>query len=114
LRPSAFLVLAATLCGCASSSSQSDVDPEALYPWGASRTELETQWGAARLVWVGEQVPDDEFAAATMREMVSLRKPRPRSYQVFLTRRLDVPQGYFHDYVFYGDSGRVIYVARRK
>lgn len=99
--------------GGTASGPTRDTSVDALYLIGTPRESIEAKYGASKLYWVRESVPGDDFAAATMREMVSLGKPRPHSYQVFLTRRLDVPTGYFRDYVFYNDVNRVIYVARR-
>lgn len=112
------ILLALTLTGCPPKDLSSgpaaptqDVPAEVRYPWGAYREDLENRYGAARVVWTSDNIPEDEFAAVTMKEMVASRKPRPVYYQVFRTRRLD--GGFFNDYVFYGRENRVIYVARR-
>jgi hypothetical protein len=114
---SATLALAAVLlaaAGCAGPAAHDhQTSADALYPLGTARSTVETQHGPSRFIWVGDEVPDDEFAAATMREMISLGKPRPRAYQVFLVRRADAPGAYDRDYVFYNDLNRVVYVARR-
>src|SRR4051812_37525504 len=77
-----------------------DVPVESLYPWGTNREEIENRRGRPKMIWTMESVPEDEFAAVTMREMVAGRKPRPAYYQVFTTRKLN-SKGYFNDYVFY-------------
>jgi hypothetical protein len=117
------LALGGTLAGCPSkdappstspdgSLNTADVPIEVRFPWGSFREDLEHRYGAPKIVWTADTIPDDEFAAVTMREMVAARKPRPVYYQVFRTRRLD--GGFFNDYVFFGRENRVIYVARRE
>ena len=103
------------LSGCASNSVNStDIDAEVLYPWGATRDDLETKYGAGRLVYIVNEVPRDEFAAATVKEMVSLRRPRAVAYEVFVRRNFETEgQGYYSDYVFFNDQNRVLYAARR-
>jgi hypothetical protein len=44
---------------------------------------------------------------------VSIRRPRPAAYEVFLRRRAGPGGGYFRDYVFYNDRLLVLYTARR-
>jgi hypothetical protein len=103
------------LAGCASNSANSsDIDAEVLYPWGATRDDLETKFGAGRLIYIVNEVPRDEFAAATVKEMVSLRRPRPVAYEVFVRRNFEGRgEGYYSDYVFFNDQYRVLYAARR-
>jgi hypothetical protein len=117
----ALLALPLALGGCqdplaappsTSASAADDIAVESRYPWGTGREDVEKRYGAARVVWVMEHTPDDEFAAATMREMIAAKKPRPAYYQVFATRRLD-GRGYFKDYVFYNTQNRVVYAVRR-
>jgi hypothetical protein len=117
----ASLTMFASIGGCNPSGNGStadvtapgnDVPVETLYPWGTNREDLENRFGRPKLIWTIEHLPEDEFAAVTMREMVAARKPRPASYQVFTTRKLG-SKGYFNDYVFYNVQGRVIYVVRR-
>jgi hypothetical protein len=116
------MLLAACLLlgGCGSASDRTvgqpgDLDADALYSWGTSRDDLERRYGAGTFVWVADTIPKDEFAAATMKEIVSLRKQRPVAYEMF--RRRD-PQGgaeaYVRDYVFFNDQFRVMYAARRR
>lgn len=105
------------LVGCPSSTSTpapttDDIAVESRFPWGAYRQDLEARYGSPKIVWVVDNLPDDEFAAAAMREMVAARKPKPTSYQVFSTRRVD-GHGFYSDYVFYTSQGRVIYAVRR-
>lgn len=112
----AILVLL-TLVGCAdrlpaSSTPTEDIAVESRFPWGAYRQDLEARYGSPTINWVVDNLPDDEFAAATMREIVAARKPKPTLYQVFSTRRVD-GRGFYSDYVFYTSQGRVIYAARR-
>jgi hypothetical protein len=110
--------LALLVVGCPSNSATSpssateDIAVESRFPWGAYRQDLEARYGAPKLNWVVDNLPDDEFAAATMREIVGARKPKPTSYQVFPTRRAD-GRGFYSDYVFYTSQGRVIYAVRR-
>ncbi|HEY7118614.1 MAG TPA: hypothetical protein VH475_18635 [Tepidisphaeraceae bacterium] len=95
------------------SGPATDPVPEALYPWGSTRASLEEHHAHGKLVWVRDVVPADDFAAATMREMISIRKPRPAAYEVFVTPRLGAGGGTYEDYVFFDDDQTVIYVARR-
>lgn len=107
-------ILIPLLAGCASTPDPSaEIDADSLYRWGDHREELEAKHGRGRIVFVGESIPDDTFAAAIMREMVSLGKPRPSSYEIFLRHNLGTGGGYFSDYVFFNDLNRVVYVARR-
>jgi hypothetical protein len=104
--------LIATCAGCAPTSIDSpDLTADALYPWGAQRWDLETRYAPGTFFWIVNEVPKDEFAAAVVREMVSLRKPRPVSYEIFLRRSADGEN--CRDYVFYNDQERVLYAARR-
>jgi hypothetical protein len=103
------------LSGCASNSVDSrDIDEDVLYPWGTTRDDLETKYGAGRLIYIVNEVPRDEFAAAAVKEMVSLRRPRAVSYEVFVRRNSGTGgEGYYSDYVFFNDQNRVLYAARR-
>jgi len=109
------IALIAILSGCASNWVDSrDIDEDVLYPWGTAREDLETKYGAGRLVYIVNEVPRDEFAAATVKEMVSLRRPRAVAYEVFVRRNFETGgQGYYSDYVFFNDQNRVLYAARR-
>jgi hypothetical protein len=107
-------ILSLILVGCGSTSSPSaDMDADILYHWGDTQETLEERYGKGLVVWVADIVPDDEFAAATVRTMISIGKPRPRSYEVFLRRNDGAGGQYFRDYVFYSAENRVIYFARR-
>jgi hypothetical protein len=106
------VMLVGTGCG-PSTGPAGDPSPESLYPWGATRASIEEHHAHGQLVWVRDVVPADDFAAATMREMVSIRKPRPAAYEVFLAPRLEGGAGTYEDYVFFDDDQTVIYVARR-
>jgi hypothetical protein len=111
-------ILIGSLVGCAGPSSVSlpsnDIDEDVLYPWGATRDDLETKYGAGRLIYIVNEVPRDEFAAAAVKEMVSLRRPRAVSYEVFVRRNFGTGgEGYYSDYVFFNDQNRVLYAARR-
>jgi hypothetical protein len=114
VKPILFVVLA-LLAGCASNPLPSDdIDADSLYRWGDGREELEQKYGKGTAIWVGDVIPDDAFAAATMREMISAGKPRPSFYEIF-ARRIPGPQGdYCRDYVFFNDQNRVLYSARRQ
>ena len=107
-------VLVAGMGGCAGSATPKDLAPDAIYRPGHSAEELGDRYAGGKPVWVVDQVPADPFAAATMREIVALGKPRPTTYQVFTRARLDHGGGRYHDYVFYDSAHRVIYVARRR
>jgi hypothetical protein len=119
IRPAAITLLLAviSLLGCGQSSSppgaSADIDAESLYPPGATRDDLETRFGPGAFTWIYEQVPKDEFAAATIKAMVSIRKPRPAAYEVFLRRSASPGGVYYRDYVFYNDRTQVLYAARR-
>ena len=85
-----------------------------LYPWGTTREDLETKYGAGKLIYIVNEVPRDEFAAATVKEMVSLRRPRAVAYEVFTRRNFGTGgDGFYSDYVFFNDQNRVLYAARR-
>src|SRR5258708_7313113 len=98
--------------GCASTAGLTERDPDTLYPWGASKFELEERYGRSKTIWIVDQVPEDTFAAATVRAMLSTGSPRPQGYQLFLQPSA-TPGKYYRDYVFYNDRERVLYVARR-
>lgn len=100
------------IAGCAASTGPTERDPDTLYPWGASKVELEERYGRSKTIWIVDQVPEDTFAAATVRAMLSTGSPRPQGYQLFLQPSA-TPGKYYHDYVFYNDRERVLYVARR-
>jgi hypothetical protein len=108
------LLCGACLVGCASSggSSDGDLSPDALYTWGTSREQLEREYGTGRLVWIVDQVPADEFAAAIVKSMVSQRRPRPSAYEVFVRPNLGTGGGHVRDYVFFNDALEVLYSAR--
>ena len=105
------------LSGCASNSADSrdrDIDEDVLYPWGATRDDLERKFGAGKLIYIVNEVPRDEFAAAAVKEMVSLRRPRAVAYEVFTRRNFETTGNrYYSDYVFFNDQNRVLYAARR-
>jgi hypothetical protein len=110
-----WVVLATTvsLAGCTSPSAPSARgDADAIYVWRGTRGELEDRYGPGKLVWVREQVPADAFAAAALREIVSLGKPRPTTYEVF-TRRSPDGGNRYQDYVFFDSTQHVVYIARR-
>jgi len=107
------LVVILTGCGSNSMSSREDLDPDALYPFGASREDLETHFGPGSFSWILDEVPKDQFAAASIKAQVSIRRPRPAAYEVFLRRNTGPGGGYFRDYVFYNDRLLVLYTARR-
>jgi hypothetical protein len=112
----AALIWALSLAGCAASSASApnaDLDADALYPWGAQRDDLETRYGRGAFYWIVNETPRDEFAAATIKAMVSIRKPRPASYEVFARRNLGPGDAYCRDYVFFSDRNFVLYTARR-
>jgi len=108
------LLCGAWLVGCSSPGGPSDDDlsPDALYTWGTSREQLERDYGAGRLVWIVDQVPADEFAAAIVKSMVSERRPRPSAYEVFVRPNLGTGGGHVRDYVFFNDALEVLYSAR--
>jgi hypothetical protein len=101
--------------GCAArpTAPDADLDPDAVYRWGASRTYLEDHYGPGHLIYCRELVPADDFAAATIRALVATGKPRPSSYEVF-TRRGSSDGASYQDYVFFDDNHTVTYVARRR
>lgn len=107
------VVMALLLTGCATRSHPPDLDPDVIYCWGATRTELEDRYGTGRLIYCRELIPADDFAAATMRALVATGKPRPSAYEVF-TRRDPSDGGLVRDYVFFDDNHSVTYVARRR
>lgn len=112
----ALLIGALALVGCsdaANAPTSPDLDSDAAYPAGAYREDLETHLGAGAFFWIVNEVPRDEFAAAYIKAMVSLRRPRPVSYEVFTRRSLSHGNAYYRDYVFYNDQNRVLYSARR-
>ena len=90
-----------------------DIDAEALYTPGTSRDDLETRFGPGTFFWIYDLVPKDEFAAATIKAMISIRKPRPAAYEVFLRRSVNPGVPDYRDYVFYNDRIQVLYAARR-
>jgi hypothetical protein len=100
-------------CGSNSASPSEEIDPDALYTFGASREDLETRFGPGTFYWILDEVPKDQFAAANIKAEVSIRRPRPAAYEVFLRRSASPSGGYFHDYVFYNDRLLVLYTARR-
>ena len=107
-----WLIWGVCLAGCASQASSNDADlsTDSLYAWGDGRDQLETRYGAGAFYWIVNEVPADDFAAAIIKSMVSQRKPRPASYEVFLHHH---PGGAnTRDYVFFSDSSRVLYSAR--
>jgi hypothetical protein len=107
------LLVIAMGCGSNLVSSKEDIDPDALYPFGASREDLETHFGPGQFYWILDEIPKDQFAAASIKAQVSIRRPRPAAYEVFLRRRAGPGGGYFRDYVFYNDRLLVLYTARR-
>ena len=110
------LVCATSLIGCGATSDTSratDIDADALYTFGDSRDDLETRYGPGQFYWILDEVPKDEFAAASIKANVAIRRPRPAAYEVFLRRRASAGEAYFHDYVFYNDRLLVLYTARR-
>ena len=110
------LVCATSLIGCSSNSETSrtpDIDPDALYTFGASREDLETRFGPGTFYWILDEIPKDQFASASIKAQVSIRRPRPAAYEVFLRRSAAPSGGYFRDYVFYNDRLLVLYTARR-
>ncbi len=104
------------LAGCdsmdrpaAESDLQSVQSPDALYPMGVKRGELHRRGGSG-LIFVLEAEPIDTFAAATIRQMISLARPRPRSFE-----RYTLPSpagGRIVDYVFFDSHECVLYAAR--
>jgi hypothetical protein len=116
-RAAAALALACCvlLTGCGPSGGvggTGERDPDSLYPWGAHKSELELRFGRGKTVWMVGEVPNDEFAAATVRSMLATGRPRPQAYQVFF-QTSPTPGKYYSDYVFYNDREYVLYVARR-
>jgi len=110
------LIWATSLIGCSSASDSShaaDIDPDALYTFGSSREDLETRFGPGTFYWILDEVPKDQFAAANIKAQVSIRRPRPAAYEVFLRRSTAPGTAYFRDYVFYNDRLLVLYTARR-
>src|SRR2546430_2425239 len=60
------IALIAILSGCASNWADSrDIDEDVLYPWGTTREDLETKYGAGRVGYIVNEGPRDEVAAAT-------------------------------------------------
>lgn len=100
------------LAGCAGNPSSRDLDADTLYRMGDQRAELEEKYGKGTVIWVGDVIPDDPFAAAMMREMISDGKPRPSYYEIFARKRMEGGD-YYRDYVFFNDLNRVVYSARR-
>jgi hypothetical protein len=110
------LICATSLIGCGSNSDTprtTDIDPDALYTFGSSREDLETRFGPGQFFWILNEVPKDQFAAASIKAQVSIRRPRSAAYEVFLRRNTGPGGGYFRDYVFYNDRLLVLYTARR-
>ncbi|MDB5322822.1 MAG: hypothetical protein JWN40_4453 [Phycisphaerales bacterium] len=110
------LIWAISSNGCSpvsDTSRNADIDAEALYTPGTSRDDLETRFGPGSFYWIYDLIPKDEFAAATIKAMVSIRKPRPAAYEVFLRRNTGPGGAYSRDYVFYNDRAQVLYAARR-
>ena len=113
----AILISAMSLLGCGQPSTPSDagdIDADALYTPGTSRDDLETRFGPGAFYWIYDLIPKDEFAAATIKAMISIRKPRPAAYEVFLRRSADPGRPSYRDYVFYNDRTQVLYAARRR
>jgi hypothetical protein len=109
-------ICAISLIGCgpiSDTSGTTDIDPEALYTFGTSREDLETRFGPGTFYWILDEVPKDQFAAASIKANVSIRRPRPAAYEVFLRRSAGPVTAYFRDYVFYNDRLLVLYTARR-
>lgn len=103
------------LAGCGPSvgpATAGDADPDTLYPWGAHKSDLEERFGRGKTVWMVNEVPADDFVAATVKAMIATGRPRPQAYQLFL-QPTGTPGKYYRDYVFYNDRQRVLYVARR-
>jgi len=108
-------ILIALLAGCNSTPpASSEIDADSLYRGGDHREDLEGKYGKGTLVFVGESIPDDAFAASVMREMISVGKPRPQMYEIFLRKNLGPGGDYYRDYVFFNDQNRVMYSARRQ
>src|SRR3954467_8421047 len=100
-------------CSKSATSPTTDIDPDALYTFGTSRQDLETRFGPGAFYWILDEVPKDQFAAASIKANVSIRRPRPAAYEVFQRRNAGPGGGYFRDYVFYNDRLLVLYTARR-
>jgi hypothetical protein len=100
------------LPGCATPPPV-QLDADGTFPWGAYREDLEERHGKNTLHYLGSNdAPDDDFARATIKGMLATGKPKPTSYEVFLTPR--VPDGQlYRDYVFFDSKDRVLYTARR-
>lgn len=110
------LLGATSLIGCSLATDAprtTDIDPDALYTFGTSREDLETRFGPGTFYWILDEVPKDQFAAASIKAQVSIRRPRPAAYEVFRRRRVGPGDAYFRDYVFYNDRLLVLYTARR-
>jgi hypothetical protein len=107
------LLIIAIGCGSNSASTKEDIDPDALYTFGSSREDLETRFGPGQFYRILDEIPKDQFAAASIKAQVSIRRPRPAAYEVFLRRSASPSGGYFRDYVFYNDRLLVLYTARR-
>jgi len=90
-----------------------DVDADGLYPVGSYRDDLERRFGRGAVYWIVNAVPADDYAAAYVKAMVSLRRPRPVAYEVFAQRSAAAGHALYYDYVFYGDGTRVLYVTRK-
>jgi hypothetical protein len=112
MKPLALMIMF-LVAGCAGNTSSRDLDADSLYRMGDKREELEEKYGKGTVVWVGDVIPDDAFAAAMMREMVSSGKPRPKFYEIFLRKSMDGGKTY-RDYVFFNDLNRVVYTARKQ
>ena len=117
LRPVAapFIVstLLALLHACAPTDHGTQLDADATFPWGATRESLEERYGKSTVHYLGPtDAPDDDFARATIKGMLATGKPKPISYQIFLTPRIP-DGGHYRDYVFFDSKDRVIYTARR-
>jgi len=105
------------LVGCTPPAEQAnygtDVDADGLYPVGSYRDDLERRFGRGAFYWIVNEVPADDYAAAYVKAMVSLRRPRPVAYEVFAQRSAAAGHALYYDYVFYGDGTRVLYVTRK-
>ena len=102
------------LAGCTPNLSSPELEADTLYHWGDQREDLEGRFGKGVVVWVGDTIPDDPFAAANMREMLASGKPRPSYYEIFLRKNLGPGGDYYRDYVFFNDQNRVVYSVRRQ
>jgi hypothetical protein len=102
------------LAGCTPNTALPELDADTLYHWGDQREDLEERYGKGIVVWVADTIPDDPFAAANVRAMVSSGKPRPSYYEIFLRKNLGPGGDYYRDYVFFNDLNRVVYAVRRQ